>query len=250
MRIEDCFRSFYHSVHVNPEDYRVAEPLIRVVRQAVCASGQMFFVIDCLRATYIYIKDDGYVLCGHTSSEMRRIGFDFFLRHTQTEDYAMLTEIAQAGLARAAEMNAAQLMSSRLTYHLRLETAGTPVMTRHSLTPLTLTGDGRPWLLVGYAAPSTFAESGHVVWYRGSDETTCMYDLRQRCWHMMRVDPLSSRQRGILRLAAQGMSRTEIAAILSLTPDTIKYHSRELQKRLNVKSMTEALTAAFGGGRM
>jgi len=51
---------------------------------------------------------------------------------------------------------------------------------------------------------------------------------------------LSPRQRQILALIAQGQCNDEIAAELELSPNTVKFHIRELYSRLGVRNRVEA----------
>lgn len=51
---------------------------------------------------------------------------------------------------------------------------------------------------------------------------------------------LSPRQRQILGLIAQGRGNEEIAAWLGLSPNTVKFHVRELYSRLGVRNRVEA----------
>jgi two-component system nitrate/nitrite response regulator NarP len=51
---------------------------------------------------------------------------------------------------------------------------------------------------------------------------------------------LSPRQRQILALVAQGRGNEQIAAELELSPNTVKFHIRELYSRLGVRNRVEA----------
>lgn len=55
------------------------------------------------------------------------------------------------------------------------------------------------------------------------------------------VEPLSERELEVLRLLAAGMSNQEIAEELVLTIYTVKWHTRSLYSKLNVRNRSEAL---------
>jgi DNA-binding NarL/FixJ family response regulator len=55
---------------------------------------------------------------------------------------------------------------------------------------------------------------------------------------------LTSRQREVLQLLAEGRSMKEIATILDLTPRTVAFHKYEMMKRLNVTSTAELIQYA------
>lgn len=56
------------------------------------------------------------------------------------------------------------------------------------------------------------------------------------------IQPLSSREREILRLMADGLANKEIAARLGISGHTVKFHVSSIFNKLNVSSRTEAVT--------
>ena len=55
---------------------------------------------------------------------------------------------------------------------------------------------------------------------------------------------LTSRQREVLQLLAEGHSMKEVANLLNLTPRTVAFHKYEMMKRLNVNSTAELIQYA------
>jgi DNA-binding NarL/FixJ family response regulator len=61
---------------------------------------------------------------------------------------------------------------------------------------------------------------------------------------------LTRRQRGILELMAEGLNVREIAARLSLSPNTVRTHIRNILSKMRVGSPVEAIIAAHQGVRL
>jgi DNA-binding NarL/FixJ family response regulator len=55
---------------------------------------------------------------------------------------------------------------------------------------------------------------------------------------------LTSRQREVLQLLAEGHSMKEVAALLQLTPRTVAFHKYRMMEQLNVKSTAELIQYA------
>jgi DNA-binding NarL/FixJ family response regulator len=55
---------------------------------------------------------------------------------------------------------------------------------------------------------------------------------------------LTSRQREVLQLLAEGRSMKEVAAVLNVTPRTVAFHKYEMMQQLNIKSSAELIQYA------
>ncbi|MNE68127.1 Transcriptional regulatory protein LiaR [compost metagenome] len=59
---------------------------------------------------------------------------------------------------------------------------------------------------------------------------------------------LTSKERHVLELVAQGKSNKEMAKLLSVTPETIKSHMKNIFSKLQVDSRAQAAVAAKACG--
>ena len=57
-------------------------------------------------------------------------------------------------------------------------------------------------------------------------------------------DALTSRQREVLQLLAEGRSMKEVAAVLGVTPRTVAFHKYQMMEQLGVKSTAELIQYA------
>lgn len=62
------------------------------------------------------------------------------------------------------------------------------------------------------------------------------------------ADALSVREAEILRLVANGDSNSAIAAKISISENTVKYHLKHILQKLNARNRTEAVSAAIQAG--
>jgi DNA-binding NarL/FixJ family response regulator len=58
------------------------------------------------------------------------------------------------------------------------------------------------------------------------------------------ADDLTSREREVLQLLAEGRSMKEVASMLNVTPRTIAYHKYQMMERLRVRSTAELIQYA------
>jgi len=57
---------------------------------------------------------------------------------------------------------------------------------------------------------------------------------------------LSRREEEVLELLAKGAANKEIAATLSISLDTVRYHLKHIYEKLHVRSRTEAVAKYVG----
>jgi DNA-binding NarL/FixJ family response regulator len=69
-------------------------------------------------------------------------------------------------------------------------------------------------------------------------------DVKDKAWRKSEKPKLTKREIEVLQLHAQGLSISEIAEKVSVTPDTVKYYRRQIFDRFNVSSTVEALSYA------
>jgi DNA-binding NarL/FixJ family response regulator len=63
--------------------------------------------------------------------------------------------------------------------------------------------------------------------------------------HMKSPHKLTSRQRAVLQLLAEGMSMKEVGTALKITPRTVAFHKYSMMEQLNIKSNAELMSFAI-----
>lgn len=63
--------------------------------------------------------------------------------------------------------------------------------------------------------------------------------------HMKSPHKITSRQKAVLQLLADGMSMKEAAAVLNITPRTVAFHKYSMMEQLNIKSNAELMSFAI-----
>ena len=81
----------------------------------------------------------------------------------------------------------------------------------------------------------------HLAWMR----TQLRGAIEGRGVTLQSVDPLSAREKEILRWIHLGKSNFEIGTILGISPLTVKNHVQKILRKLNVRNRTHAVGRAL-----
>jgi len=70
------------------------------------------------------------------------------------------------------------------------------------------------------------------------------YNLEGDYWKTEEKIKLSPREKEILRFSARGYTINEVAEVIFVSPDTVKFHRKKLFNKLEVNNVTEAISFA------
>lgn len=92
-------------------------------------------------------------------------------------------------------------------------------------------------------------EGGTYISNLLSTQVAQMLKQRSRCQTVINpMDPLTAREREILKLIAEGKSSKEIAALLFISFRTVQNHRQSLQKKLHIKKEADITKYAIQKG--
>lgn len=117
-------------------------------------------------------------------------------------------------------------------------------MINHKLTPLLLDKDANIWIALCVVSLSSNSESGNIKIKRKDENKIHEFDLTADKWLEQKIPKLNSQEREILILSGQGFTMEKIAKELFLSIDTIKFHKKNLFKKLSTRNISEAIAAA------
>jgi len=203
---------------------------------------QSIYVIDYSDMSFEYVSDNPLFLCGHTAEEVKAMGYAFYEKQVPPEDLAMLVELNEKGFdffERLPEEER-KMYSIKYDFHLKHRNE-TMTLVNHKLTPLLLTDTGKMWKAICTVSIAYHKTAGNAVIYKQGTDIVWKFCPDTRAWQKFPRPLLSEREMEVLRLYAQGLTINEIAARVSVSPDTVKYYRRRIFETLDVGTVVEAL---------
>lgn len=243
-QVDDFFILSNYVHDISEEEYKKADLLIKVFDALARTTYQSLYIIDYYRRNFLYVSDNPLFLCGHTSEEVRELGYMFYLNHVPSGEQNMLTEINKAGFNFFDKIPIEERLNYTISYDFHLKMNKKEILINHKLTPVLLANDGRIWLAACTVSLSAYNSPGHIELRKAGSTEYWIYSLEKHRWIENKGIVLNEKEKDILTLSAQGYTMNEIADKLCLAIDTIKFYKRRLFDKMEVKNITEALSFA------
>lgn len=209
------------------------------------ASGQSFYVIDFHKRNFAYVSSNPLFLCGRTSEEVKKKGYYFYEEVLPEEDLCMLLEISRKGFELFYTLSKESRLNFVISYDFRLiQPNRQRLMINQKVSPILLTNEGEMWLALCMVNLSPCEMPGNVFIRINNDLHNYRYSFTAKRWYDEDVITLSSREKEILQLSAEGYPNEEISNILFIDVSTVKFHKRNLFEKIKVKNITEAVIFA------
>ena len=226
-------------------DKRQTANYLEVVEAFTRTTYQSVYVIDYEQKGFEYVSDNPLFLCGNTAAEVQEMGYAFYFKYVPQADLELLLKINTIGFDfyETKPLEERKEYSISYDFHLKTE-AGKTLLINQSLTPLFLTESGKIWKAICFVSLSTQQQSGNItITQKGSTEKR-IYDLATDCWKTVEKIELTKREQEILHYAMRGYAITEIAELLYISSNTVKFHRKKLFEKLGVSTIYEAISYA------
>ena len=244
IKIKDFFTSDNSVDGITEEDYQQAEVFVKAAKAFARSSNQCVYIIDYFKQGFLYVSDSLAYLCGVTAAEIKNFGYEMYIRHVPPAESAMLKEINDKGFALFHTFSDEEKIDCIITYDFHLTNGKKKHLINHKLTPLVLTKNGRIWLALCTVSVSANHEPGKILLRREGCDIHYEYDLERRAWQKKPNLTLSTTEKDVLHLSAQGYTMQEISDTLCKSIDTVKACKRALFAKLEVKNIAEAISFA------
>lgn len=242
--IHDFFKPIKIAEKVRKEEYYKISPFIQFAESLSQVTYQSVYLFDYHQRGFAYVSDNPLFLCGRTSRQVKSMGYSFYFKHVPTGDLELLLKINALGFAFFNEKPVEDRLNYSISYDFHLQQSDKrQILVNHKLVPLILDKDANIWIALCVVSLSPNTHAGNII-IRKRGGTQYRYDLKQDRWQEVTVEKLSNTEKLILMLSGQGLTVDDIAEKLHLSVDTIKFHRKTIFRKLQVKTISGAITAA------
>lgn len=245
LEIDDFFKPIKMDATHGDKDHKKVEYCLQSIDAFARTTHQSLYVIDYHKRQFIYVSKNPLFLCGEKPEDVLKLGYQFYQKYVPLADLEMLLRINEAGFGFYYDLSFFERHRYSISYDFHLiNPSGKWNLVNHKLTPLILDKNHNIWLALCVVTHSTATNSGNVVITKDRGNKIYVYDFKNDKWKEQDKIKLSFREKEILALTIQGFNMNQIAQKLEITEATIKFHKKNIFRKLQVKNIAEALSSA------
>jgi len=229
---------------LNEKEYREIKALITMLDAISRLIYQGLYIIDFSKQNFLHVSGNPLFLCGHTSQEVKEMGYRFYFNHVTERELKMLKEIISAGFTIFNKIPDEEKINCTVSFDFHLVSGKKKILVNHRIAPILLTDDGKIRLAVCVVSFSSNHTSGNAVLRKNGNSAYWKYSLKSHMWEENKEIILNEREKDILHLSTQGYSMDEIAEKICISLDTVKFHKKNIFEKLQVKNIVKAIIFA------
>jgi len=159
-----------------------------------------------------------------------------------TEDLNVLLEVNEKGFEFYYNLPPVRRPEGFMSYDFRIRHKnGSIILVNNKLTPVILNEEGNLWISLCLVTLSSARKPGNMYIYMKDEGVKFNYIVETKKFLPAKSKPLSATEKLVIQHLSMGNSTRDIARLLSLSEDTIKFHKKNIYKKLDVKNSNEAV---------
>lgn len=247
VRVEDFFIMDNAVTGITDEDYSSINDIVDSVASFSCMTYKSVYIIDYFKKNFLYVSDNPLFLCGLSASEVKEMGYNFYIDNVPQDDVERLLKINEAGFRFSKDIPAEEKKHYTLSYDFRIiNTISKKVQTiNHLLTPLKMLPDGTIWLAMCVASLATRAGNETILLFNNRTNERWDLDLEYGVWRKVPHPTLTEQETQVIKLSAMGYTMKEIADEICRSFDSVKGYRKNILEKFGTANIAEAINYAM-----
>lgn len=203
-------------------------------------TNNVFYIFDYTRNKLIY--PDNLILFFEHEFPLTSQGYQFYEKHVHPEDLKMLVKINNQAFDFFYSLKQDQKKHVNIAYDIRIKGLnGDYILVNHHLAPLKLTPDGKIAQVLCLISPACYQQPGNIFIKLNHTKMIFEYNPQLNRFIENKHQNITKQESTILKQFAQGYTETQVAEQSKVSINTIKFHKKNLFKKLGIASITSAL---------
>ena len=240
--IKDFFRPIDPIEGISESDYKSLNHYIASLEAISRMIDLSYYVIDYKKHEFLHVSNHPLFLAGYEREEVRMMGYDFFSKVVPTTDLDMLFEINEKGFNFYYNLPPERRPKGYISYDFRIKNKNNSlILINHKLTPLILNNEGNLWISLCLVTLSTAKKPGNMYIQMQDECVKYNYNFRTKKFIPAKNKQLSQIENNVIQYLSLGNTTKEISRLLSISENTVKFHKKNIYRKLDVKNSNEAV---------
>ena len=243
--INEFFRPIEPIEGISETDYKSLNHYIGSLEAISRMIDLSYYIIDYKKREFLHVSNHPLFLAGYEREEVRVMGYDFFTKVVPTEDLELLFEINEKGFNFYYNLPPERRLKGFISYDFRIKNKNNSlILINHKLTPLILNNEGNLWISLCLVTLSTTKKPGNMYILMQDEKVKYNYNFRTKKFLPAKSKQLSQIENNVIQYLSLGNSTKDISLILSISENTVKFHKKNIYRKLDVRNSNEAVYLA------
>lgn len=217
-------------------------PYIEMAKALSLISHQGVYLADVKQKKYVFISEDPLLKGVFDLNDIYTSGFEYLNTFVPCDDRKVLERGFGSILSQYKKIQPEHRDRFVVILSFRILLGNKTYKLYHKISPLVFDHEGMPRLVLGLASVSSHKENVSLL--AGIVGTSQFYTFDTQSMEWKDFEPIifSAQEKEMLSLSMSGMSIEEIAKIMNRSPEAIKKYRRQINDKLGVKNISEAVS--------
>lgn len=201
-----------------------------------------FYIIDFGKWRFLHVVSHGLFLGNYEVDEVVDSGFSHYDRIVHKDDLKKMDLVNAMYFRMLYDLPQERRMNACLNYDFRIkDRQNNWVLANHQMVPLELTPAGEIRLGLCKVSLSTANLPGNAILTMNDTHKRYRFSDIRQSFILCDNPQLSEKAIQIIIMSSKGLSETEISDKLSIGLNTVKYHKKNIFKKLKVRNILGAI---------
>lgn len=236
------FLELTDEIKENKVNYLSIHPIVSFLDAFGHMGNQSFYVMDLYKREFLYVSPNTSFLGGYPACQIKEWGFDYFEKVISPDELSMISELNKKGIELFHTLPLEHRAYFLISYHLTIKGKnGEMALYSHRFMPFYLNSEGNIWLAICWVTPSVNQCQANISVQLPQKPARYIYSFKSKKFKPHETARLSERENQVLKLTIAGNTSESIALKLFVDINTVKFHKKNICRKLDVKNMTQAI---------
>jgi DNA-binding CsgD family transcriptional regulator len=231
---------------VQNKRYESIDQIINMLDKISSSLNLSMYLVDYKLLTFQYVSNHPLFLCGYNKNTVKELGYNYYKYIIDKKELDFLEKVNKAGFNFFYEQPRYLRDQLIIEYNFDIKHInGIKNRINHLLIPFVITDEGDIWLSLCIVSLSVYKSFNYAFIKNVNTNEYYLYNDINSQWKLQEMTTLTNQEQLILQLSAQGNTNKQLADMLRVNINTIKFHKKNIFNKLETNNITESVSKSL-----